>query len=618
MIQQIRKSVLLNQILPLFFAFVTGTGFAYFLDFSTTNVFSVFFLLMLCPMYQKFLHQKYNKEIIFSSVLCGIVFTFSLWLRKFGYYHDSEDPMLNKNISVLLGFFLFFTAGTAELYRKIRHCDWNLKDNSITCRKKLIIFFGSMIFLLLAWLPYFLYLYPGEVTTDSISELNQAEGNEALSNHHPIAHTFMIRLLFELGLKLFNGDDTKALATYSMGQAILLSAAFSYLIMTLYEFGFRRRVTLGTLLLYALLPFHGSYSFTMWKDIWFAGVMIVFSVTLWRLFVCYAVSPEKNKKLPVSLLILLFLSGVGVCLFRSNGLYAYVFFLFFFAWYHIRKKYFKPLLCSVAALIIALIIKGPVYGSLNVTPPDAIESLSIPAQHIAAAIKDGAELTDEEYQLLSQVVDVSKIPERYVSDISDSIKNLVRETDNQEYLEEHKTDFLKLWIDLGLRYPYSYLMAQINQTYGYFYPDVQYWVFPGEFRNDNFTFHKDMQVSDNTAAWIDSYRQLYHYDHYIGMFWSIGFMTWVTLFMTGAAFIRKNKKFVLIYLPVIGVILTLLIATPVFAEFRYAYCVFACVPLFCCIPFLNTEYLKCPEPVKIKKIKTESKPEPEPDTETES
>ena len=95
-------------------------------------------------------------------------------------------------------------------------------------------------------------------------------------------------------------------------------------------------------------------------------------------------------------------------------------------------------------------------------------------------------------------------------------------------------------------------------------------------------------------------------------------MTWVTLFMTGAAFIRKNKKFVLIYLPVIGVILTLLIATPVFAEFRYAYCVFACVPLFCCIPFLNTEYLKCPEPVKIKKIKTESKPEPEPDTETES
>lgn len=605
MIKQIRDSSLLNQILPLFFAFVTGTGFCYFLDMSSADIFSVIFLFLLLPLYQTFLKQDYTKEIKIASGLCGLIFTLSLWLRKLVFYFYSEDPILNKNVSILLGFFLFFTAVTAELYRKIETADWNHQDSDITRNKKIIIFFDSMLIMLLCWLPYFLYLYPGEITADSISELNQAEGNEPLSNHHPIAHTFVIKLLFELGMKLFDGNQNQAIATYSVVQAVLLSAAFSYLILTLYEFGFRRKVIFGVLLLYALLPFHGCYSVTMWKDIWFAGMMITFSVTLWRLLVYYETAPADEKKLPVSTCILLFFSGVGVCLFRSNGLYAYFFFLLFFIFYHIRKKKYKPLVISVLTLAAALIIKGPVYNTLNITPPDTIESLSIPAQHIAAAIKNGAELTEEEYQLLSQVVDVSQIPDRYIGDISDSIKNLVRETDNQEYLEEHKLAFLKLWIDLGLRYPDRYLFAQIEQTYGYFYPDVQYWVFPSEFRADNFEFYKDRQVSDEMAFWIDSYRNLYVSDYYIGMFWSIGFMTWITVFMAGAAFIRKSKKFVLIYLPVIGVILTLLIATPVFAEFRYAYCVFSCVPLLCCIPFLNTAHLKSAYPAQ------EKAPEPE-------
>jgi len=269
-----------------------------------------------------------------------------------------------------------------------------------------------------------------------------------------------------------------------------------------------------------------------------------------------------------------------------------MFFLVFFAWYHIRKKHFRPLITCVTALAVALIIKIPVYNALHVTPPDTIESLSIPAQHIAGTLHDGAELTPEENELLSHIVDVSRISETYVSEISDPVKNLVRETDNQEYLEEHKLEFLKLWIDLGLRHPASYLKAQVSQTYGYFYPDVQYWVYPGEFRNDNFQFQKNSLVPEAVGKLLNEWRNLYYHVHYLGMFWSIGFMTWIVVFMTGAVFVKKSKKFLLIYLPVIGVILTLMIATPVFSEFRYAYCVFTGVPLFCVIPFLNTGILK--------------------------
>ena len=595
MTEQINHSPLLRWLVPLSAAFVTGTAFAYFLDFSTTNIFSIIFLILLYPLYRNALQTKYDWKIKMASRYCGVFFMLSLWLRKLACYYYDEDPQLNKNISMIIGFYLFFTAITANLYEKIKSMDWNTAKSQPSKKKTVLIFFGSLVLMVLAWLPYFLYLYPGEVTADSISELNQAEGNEALSNHHPIAHTFMIKIFFELGLKLF-GNDNAALATYSICQSILLAASFAYLIITLYQFGFRKIVIGAIFLLYALLPYHASYSFTMWKDIWFGGIMLAFGVTLWRLFVWYGL-PGKEKKLPVFELVMTGILGIGVCLFRSNGLYAYVFFLLFFLLYHISKKRFIPVIVCTGSLIIAMIIKVPVYNALNVTPPDTIESLSIPAQHIAAAIRDYKSLTPEEYELLSQVVDVQKIPERYVADISDSIKNLVRETDNQEYIDEHKFEFLKLWISLGFRYPDSYLFAQINQTFGYFYPDVQYWVYPSEFRGENFEIFKDRKLSQESSYWIEAVRELYRFDHYLGMFYSIGLMTWITLFMFGAAFMKKSTKFLLIYLPAIGVILTLMIATPVFAEFRYAYCMFTSVPLFCCIPFLNVSALNQKEDI---------------------
>ena len=605
--EKIKEFPVLCRFLPVIASVVTGAGFCYFLDFQTSNPFSVIFLFLLCPLYRKALQITYDRKLTLASVTCGFLFMMFLWLRKMTFYcyAEYEEQKLLKTVSMTIGFFLFFTALTAVLYDIIRNADLNAPPPELTRKKKHLIFWGTAGLMFLCWFPYFLYLYPGDVTADSISELNQAEGNEALSNHHPLAHTFMIKLFFDLGNFLFH-DENMALATYSICQAVLLAMAFSYLILTMYEFGIRKRWTVLIFLYYACLSYHACYSFTMWKDIWFAGIMTAFAVTLWRIFVRYETSGKQKPDISLFENLMFYLMGTGVCLFRSNGLYAYLFFLLFFAWYHIRKKHFRPLITAVTALIVALIIKIPVYNALHVTPPDTIESLSIPAQHIAGALYDGAELSPEQNELLSHIVDVSRIPETYVSEISDPIKNLVRETDNQEYLEEHKLEFLKFWIDFGLSHPASYLKAQISQTYGYFYPDVQYWVYPGEFRNDNFIFHKNCLVPESVGTFLDDLRNMYTKVPYLGMFWSIGFMTWILVFMTGAVFVKKSKKFLLIYLPAVGVLLTLMIATPVFSEFRYAYCIFTGVPLFCVIPFLNTEILK--QPVKALPV-TEKNPE---------
>ncbi|MBR1555744.1 MAG: hypothetical protein IJ644_10215, partial [Oscillospiraceae bacterium] len=216
MMEKIKNYPVLGQFLPVIASVVTGAGFCYFLDFQTSNVFSVIFLFLLCPLYRQALQIHYDKKLSFASVTCGILFMLFLWLRKMTFYcyAEYETQKLLKTIAMTIGFFLFFTALTAVLYDRIRNADLNTPPPVLTKKKKNLIFWGSVGLMFLCWFPYFLYLYPAEVTADSISELNQAEGNEALSNHHPLAHTFMIKIFFDLGNFLFH-DENMALATYS-------------------------------------------------------------------------------------------------------------------------------------------------------------------------------------------------------------------------------------------------------------------------------------------------------------------------------------------------------------------------------------------------------------------
>ena len=89
------------------------------------------------------------------------------------------------------------------------------------------------------------------------------------------------------------------------------------------------------------------------------------------------------------------------------------------------------------------------------------------------------DLTPEQNELIDQVIDRTYVKELYNPTFADNMKELVR-AGNPQYLEDHKTDFLKLWISLGLKYPGDYLEAYIQQTNGYWYPDSYYLVAEAE------------------------------------------------------------------------------------------------------------------------------------------
>ncbi len=430
---------------------------------------------------------------------------------------------------------------------------------------------SSFLLCLLCWLPYYLYQYPGIMTPDSINQFEQVLGVIPYNNHHPFAHTMVFALLYKAAFVL-TGDMVVSVGFYTFAQMCLLSAGMAFFISTLRQQRIRPFVLLLLTAFYALIPYHAVFSVTIWKDIPFAAAVLFFNCLLLRLILRGSLLLHER--------ILLLFSGMMICLFRSNGWYAFLvvvpFLLFFF-----RKQKRQVYPCLLVTLLLCVLIKYPVMNHFQVTQPDLIESLCIPTQQIAAVLCNDRELTAEERGLIESVVDLTYIKELYNPTFADNMKELVRAGD-QEYLASHKKEFFKLWISLGLRYPGDYLDAYIQQTYGYWYPDSFYLVAEAEGVSATelgvSTRHliggplvvKGKELAIKLGSIVPIY----------GTLWSMGVACWVLLFSMGTVLVRRETRKLLCYLPSVLLLFTVLIATPVATEFRYVYFMVYSMPFY--------------------------------------
>lgn len=435
------------------------------------------------------------------------------------------------------------------------------------------------------WLPYFLYQYPGIMTPDSINQFEQVLGVIPYSNHHPWVHTLLIKLFYTLGYKL-TGSMLVALSFYTFFQMCLLALSVSYFVSTMKKYCVRSRICLLVTLFYAMVPYHAVHSVTIWKDVLFAAAIL----TLGCSSLCLL------RKTSILHLCVFAVSGLAMCLLRSNGWYAFLLCLPFLLIYYRKEVWImSPVILGV--FLCAVLIKYPVMHAFGVTQPDLIESLAIPTQQITAVICNDRTLTDEERDFIENVVDLTHIKKLYDPSYADNIKELVR-AGNQDYLADHKWEFFKLWARLGMRYPADYLTAYIHQTYGYWYPDSFYPVadVEGVSATSLGVSHtpliggplvvKTKEISIKLGSMLPLY----------GPLWSMGVICWVLIFCIGNAFVRSETQKLIFYLPSVAVLLTVLVATPVAAEFRYVYFMVFSLPFYIITSMLmlrhNTEEKK--------------------------
>ncbi len=499
---------------------------------------------------------NYNKYYLIISIVLSICVAFSNYSILDVLSLPVNGLVALLNIFKTIIFVTLIISGTYVFYGLVSGLDAYLSKiklftyNDLNKKNKVFIKLCLIMFIFYS-LVLILCVYPGILTPDSLWQVKMGLTNE-YNTVHPILHTWILKLI----IGLFN-DLSTGVFVCSLIQILFMSLSVSYMFTTLYEIGLKKKYLIISYMIFLILPFNIIYSFTIWKDVVFAGFVLLFITSLFREI--YKIGNN---------IILLFIGGIGFCLFRTNGLYAFILFTLLFLIFKVKD--YKSIgicliICAVLSLSFNLIINNT-YES-----PSISESLSIPLQQIARVVVED-NLSEDEIKIISKYLDAETAKESYLSYISDPIKNIMK-TDNFNMKE-----FISDWFKLFIKHPISYIKSYIDQTKGYYNSGYDYGWFSEKISNN-----------DLGLATISFMKPLYLL--FMGYLWlfcgdiallplirSTGLYTWILLILFTLA--KKNKKNVgIVYLPLLCIIATLLIASPVFCEFRYMYCVIICMPL---------------------------------------
>ena len=157
--------------------------------------------------------------------------------------------------------------------------------------------------------------YPGNITPDSLKSIGQSLSN-SYSNKHPFYFTMIVKFFQVLGLKLTNNINI-SVVLFSVFQVVFMAACFSFIILTLYQMQISKKIIVGCLLFYTMMPYHIMYSFTMWKDVMFGGFVLLYITATFRILKNVGNYKNIDK-------IVLLIGGIGTCLFRSNGWFVFL------------------------------------------------------------------------------------------------------------------------------------------------------------------------------------------------------------------------------------------------------------------------------------------------------
>lgn len=518
-------------------------------------------------------HGKYNDVILYSF---SVLFSFMVALANYKIWASPNlpeeaqtwFPLIYKVFLIIVFFvggFVAFGNIFSQIVVSVKRLFWHTTGENYNPGRVFLLSFTILVITRLIVL--FFCRYPGELTPDSINQMEQIMTG-AYNNHHPFYHTMIIKFFVTIGMRLFN-DINAAAATYHVFQILFTAMCFSYAVSTMAIMKTPKWIIISSMLFYILMPYHIIYAVTMWKDIMF-GCFVLLLVT----FVYRCLTNIGN---PLFDYVMLTISSLGTCLFRSNGFFAFVILTaaFFVLW---RFRNRKMLIVFCSAIVISFIMKHAVLAGIGVTQPDTIESLSIPAQQIARVVQEGGELEDWQAETLGRIVDIDQIPEVYKPYISDPVKDLVREKGNQQLLVDQKDDYVKLYLSLGRKYPLVYARAWIDQTRGYWNAGYGYWRWLLKiYRNDMGIERSTRSASLNRMfleyLWIFSDIQL------LRVFLCIGLFVWLDIVILMIALLKKDKLGAFVAMPILVIVASLLVATPVFSEFRYIYAAFCCLPM---------------------------------------
>lgn len=438
------------------------------------------------------------------------------------------------------------------------------------------------IIILCCWIPFFLIFFPGQISVDSAVMVSQIIGEENLSNWHPVLYVGLISLPIKIGFNLFH-DLTFGLALAVIMQMLILSVIFGYV--SYWVIKKTGKNVLGYLFIafFALCPIVSCYSITLWKDVLFAAIFLLFTIKTYD-FISVRGRGDTFKireiLYVVALVVLLaFLRNGGVLIVFAFGVALFV--------YYVSMRRMIGMIFGFAILAIFL-IQGPFYNMLGISKSPFMESMSIPSQQMAYVAYSGG-LSEDEKNELSVIADVDEMKEKYTPMNADPAKNSF----DYEAVEENKGIFLRNWWNILQKHFIEYIKAYILHTYSYWYVEGYSWALSYEHNHDKLWLQEDYNdvplLGEDTRNFVERLEHKLMSVSLFGWIGNVGVMFWLTIFVTFIYLYQKKNKLIILTVCPLAYLFSLLLASPVSGSFRYVYSVLLVLPILLLLCFIKKE-----------------------------
>ncbi|MDY5348338.1 MAG: DUF6020 family protein [Candidatus Ventricola sp.] len=412
-----------------------------------------------------------------EAVPCALLGVFFAAMRVLGFSYDTIDSyglVLKSGRTLLCALLatmaLTLAAGCAcllalRLLDALRLRLLRRESADARTRRRLFAFCAAVIFC--GSIPYLLLYWPGLNIYDTRDQLLQFFGHPSyigdgsvLTDHHPVFLTVVYGLFMRLGLLLGSANVGQAL--YSLASMAALALCFAYALVTLYDAGLGRGAIAALALGVALYPVLALYAFNMCKDVSVEPFVLLYAAQFIRLEMSGGEVMKSRRFVLTMALTLLMLM-----LTRKPSFYALLLSApFFLLRYRGVRLRLGALLLSTL-LVFQVGYNGLLLPACGVEAGETREMLSIPFQQTARCLRDdGEDVTPQELEAISRVLDIEYAAEHYDPRLSDPVKD----TSNPDLTAGDLAAYARAWLSMGLRHPGTYIDAWLNMIYGYFYP----------------------------------------------------------------------------------------------------------------------------------------------------
>lgn len=443
-----------------------------------------------------------------------------------------------------------------------------------------------MVICFVAWLPYLLVYWPGFVFGDSTGSLNLILGTQEWSSHHPILFTLILWACYDFALFMGWGI-TEACAVFCVIQMLLMGATFGYLIAWLRARFTLSKVLCGILvLLYAGNPYVATYSIALWKDPLFSCALVVLTLLL----ADFACSRFSRAVLTSASLVRLAVFGLLVTMLRNNGwpvvmgLAVVLLALAFVAWRKRSARRIDFLRTAFAAALpccIGMLLMGPVSIACGVQPTEKVESYSIELSQMARVVVYDGNLSSEDRAFMNELLPLDQYKGTYAPCCIDSLK--WSSSFNDEAFEQ--TSIWPIWFSMLVKNPVTYFEAWELMTYGYWTVNE-----PTAITDTNNIVQGNPHLDDfaEVYGWRTGIERtnLLGGDSLRGVFpisfpsIPVGWLVWVYAFMTLCCVCKKRALLVIPLIPCALLILSMLVASPIWYWQRYVVALQFLLPVF--------------------------------------